>query len=224
MQLQNKNAVVLGVADESSIAWAIAQRLMENGANVYIGYQQKFFSRVRLLLQKYPQVQGKRCDILNDEELAGFFAQFNDKPVDILVHGIAYGPPEVFTSPPSSVSAAAFETTLTISTHSLLKVTGAAKPYLRDWASIMTLTYQASEHASPFYGMMGVAKAALESCVRYLAIEMGQQRARVNAISPGPIETPAALGEMLAFLRDPAALETPAGAVLRSAVAASTLR
>ncbi|MEL7449738.1 MAG: SDR family oxidoreductase [Pseudomonadota bacterium] len=220
MQLQNKNAVVLGVADESSIAWAIAQRLMENGANVYIGFQQKFFSRVRLLLQQYPQVQGQRCDVLNDEELAAFFAQFADKPVDILVHGIAYGPPDVFTSPPSSVTAPDFETTLTISTHSLLKVSGAAKPYLRDWASIMTLTYQASEHASPFYGMMGVAKAALESCVRYLAIEMGQQRARVNAISPGPIETPAALGEMLAFLRDPEALETPAGAVLRSAVAA----
>ena len=83
----------------------------------------------------------------------------------------------------------------------------------------MTLTYQASEHASPFYGMMGVAKAALESAVRYLAIEMGERRIRVNAISPGPIETPAALGELLAFLRNPEALATPAGAVLRSAVA-----
>ncbi|MEM9057857.1 MAG: SDR family oxidoreductase, partial [Pseudomonadota bacterium] len=206
MQLQNKNAVVLGVADESSIAWAMAQRLMENGANVYIGYQQKFFSRVRLLLQQYPQVTGKRCDITNDEELAAFFSECAERPIDILVHGIAFGPPEVFTAPPSAVGADAFGTTMTISTHSLLKTAGAAKPYLRDWASIMTLTYQASEHASPFYGMMGVAKAALESAVRYLAIEMGQQRVRVNAISPGPIETPAALGEMLAFLRDPSAL------------------
>ena len=92
---------------------------------------------------------------------------------------------------------------------------GFAKPYLREWASVMTLSYQASWQAQPFYGMMGVAKATLESCVRYLATELGPQRVRVNAISPGPIETPAALGEVLAFLRDPSALDTEAGKVFK---------
>ncbi len=219
MELQNKTAVILGVADESSISWAIARRLMDHGARVFIGYQQKFFSRVRLLMQNNPGLEGARCDITNDDELAAFFAHFEDRPIDILVHGIAFGPPEVFTSPPSGINVDAFATTMNISTHSLLKTAGFAKPYLREWSSIMTLTYQASEQASPFYGLMGVAKASLECCVRYLAIEMGEHNVRVNAISPGPIETPAALGEMLAFLRNPEALATPAGAILRGAVA-----
>jgi enoyl-[acyl-carrier protein] reductase I len=83
----------------------------------------------------------------------------------------------------------------------------------------MTLTYQASEQASPFYGMMGVAKAALECCVRYLAVEMGAKRVRVNAISPGPIATPAAIGEVLSFLRNPDAINTPAGQIFRRAMA-----
>ncbi len=218
MNLSGKTAAILGVADRSSIAWAIAQRLLENGAKVHIGYQQKFFSRVRQLLSDHPDVSGARCDVLDDSELVTFFKAFEETSLDILVHGIAYGPPEVFTLPPSGVTSNAFEQTLTVSTHSLLKVVGAAKSCLRPWGSVITLTYQASEQASPFYGMMGVAKAALESCVRYLAIELGTLDVRVNAISPGPIETPAALGEMLAFLRNPQSLNSPAGAVLKDAV------
>ena len=207
-----------GRADQSSIAWAIAERMLQNGATVVIGYQQKFFSRVRLLLQENAGVEGARCDILNEAELTEFFQRFEHRPIDILVHGIAYGPAEVFTDPPSQIKSDAFSQTLEISTHSLMKVVGYAKPYMREWGSVMTLTYQASEQASPFYGLMGVAKAALESAVRYLAIELGQSNVRINAISPGPIETPAALGEMLAFLRNPSALDTPAGAVLRGAM------
>jgi enoyl-[acyl-carrier protein] reductase I len=215
MNLSNKTAVVLGVADRSSIAWAIADRFQQYGAKVYIGYQQKFFARVRLLLLEHPNVEGARCDVLNDEEMTAFFSRFQDQRIDTLVHCLAYGPPDVFTSKPSEVRGDSFAQTLSISAHSLLRVTGFAKPYLREWASVMTLSYQASWQAQPFYGMMGVAKATLESCVRYLATELGPQRVRVNAISPGPIETPAALGEVLAFLRDPSALDTQAGKVFK---------
>lgn len=218
MQLQGKTAVILGVADQTSIAWGIARRLLDHGAKVHIGYQQKFFSRVRLLLLEHPAVQGDRCDVLQDGELKAFFGRFEKAPIDVLVHCIAYGPPDVFTDPPSQIKSESFSQTLEISTHSLLKVAGYAKPYLSDWGSIMTLSYQASEQASPFYGMMGVAKAALESCVRYLAIEMGSKKVRVNAISPGPIATPAAMGEVLSFLRNPQAVDTPAGQVFKRAL------
>jgi enoyl-[acyl-carrier protein] reductase I len=218
MQLRNRTAVILGVADQTSIAWGIARRLLEHGAKVHIGYQQKFFSRVRLLLLENPAVEGDRCDVLQEAELEAFFGKFKDTPIDVLVHCIAYGPPDVFTDPPSQVKAESFRQTLEISTHSFLKVAGHAKPYLSEWGSVMTLTYQASEQASPFYGMMGVAKAALESCVRYLAIELGAKKVRVNAISPGPIATPAAMGEVLSFLRNPASVDTPAGKVFKRAL------
>jgi enoyl-[acyl-carrier protein] reductase I len=219
MDLQNKTAVVLGVADKSSIAWGIARRFLDHGAKVYIGYQQKFFSRVRLLMMENPSLDGARCDVMNPAELEAFFSRFSTNPIDILVHAIAFGPPDVFTSPPSKLGAEPFGQTLAISTHSLLAVAGCARDHLREWASIMTLTYQASEQATPFYGLMGVAKSALESCVRYLAIEMGQKRVRVNAISPGPIETPAAVGEVLAFIRNTSSMDTPAGKLFKAAVA-----
>jgi len=207
MGLEGKNVVVLGVADESSLAWAIAKRFAEHGAHVCIGYQQKFFSRVRLLLLQNPAVEGDRCDVLNDGELTNFFARFAANPIDVLVHAIAYAPNELFTQPASDASAEAFCQSLTVSAHSLCKVVRFAKPHLREWGSVITLTYQASERAEASYGMMGVSKSALESTVRYLALELGRMRVRVNALSPGPIETVAATGIMGAFLRDPAALE-----------------
>ena len=108
MNLSNKTAVVLGVADKSSIAWAIADRFQQYGAKVYIGYQQKFFARVRLLLLEHPNVEGARCDVMNDEEMNAFFARFQAQPIDALVHCLAYGPPDVFTSKPSEVRADSF--------------------------------------------------------------------------------------------------------------------
>lgn len=218
MGLEGKNVVVLGVADESSLAWAIAKRFAEHGANVFIGYQQKFFSRVRLLLLENPAVKGDRCDVLKDEEVTAFFAKFQSNPIDVLVHAIAFAPSELFTEPPSDVTAEAFSQSLNISAHSLCKAVKFAKPSLRDWGSVITLTYQASERAEASYGLMGVAKSALESAVRYLALELGGHKIRVNAVSAGPVETVAATGIMAAFLRNPQALDRQRARIFHAAI------
>ena len=218
MGLEGKNVVVLGVADESSLAWAIAKRFADHGARVFIGYQQKFFSRVRLLLMQNPGVQGDRCDILNDQELTNFFARFASQPIEVLVHAIAFAPNELFTEPASACTAEAFCQSLTVSAHSLCKTVRFAKPHLAEWGSVITLTYQASERAEASYGLMGVSKSALESAVRYLALELGPQKVRVNALSPGPIETVAATGIMGAFLRNPEALQRQRARAFQEAI------
>jgi enoyl-[acyl-carrier protein] reductase I len=198
--IQGKQVVVMGVADRDSIAWAIAEAYHRAGARVTFTYQQKFLSRVRLLTKDFPDVKAARCDAMDDAELQSFFGGLAE-PVDVLVHSIAYGPAEIFTRPPSQVSREAFAETMAISVQSLASVVRFARPHLREWASVMTLSYQASQRVKPTYGMMGVAKAGLESLVRYLAVELGAQRVRVNAISPGPIATVAALSEIIAFRR-----------------------
>jgi len=209
MNLNGKTIAVLGVADRESLAWKIAVSLKRCGATVIIGYQQKFYSRVRLLLEEEPEIKGCRLDVLNADEVDAFFEQelVRSRGLDGLVHSIAFGPPSVFSRPPSEVSARDFSETLDISVHSLSRVVRSASAALNPQASIVTLSFQASQRAMPLYGMMGVAKSALESLVRYLAIEMGQRGIRVNAVSPGPIETLAALSEIVALKRDPGALE-----------------
>src|SRR5580692_7387776 len=114
MGLEGKNVVVLGVADESSLAWAIAKRFAEHGARVFIGYQQKFFSRVRLLLLSNPGVQGDRCDVLNDQELTNFFGRLENNPIEVLVHASAFAANELCTEPASNCSADALCESLTI--------------------------------------------------------------------------------------------------------------
>jgi enoyl-[acyl-carrier protein] reductase I len=220
--LERKDVVVLGVADETSIAWGIAESFLQCGARVTIGYQQKFFSRVRLLFQKYQRLQGARCDVLNDAELKAFFDSLGDRQIDVLVHAIAYGPPEIFTRPPSEVETEASLQSMLISAFSLPKIVRFAKPRLANWSSVMALSFQASERATPFYGMMGVSKSALESLARYLAVELGELKARVNIISSGPVETLAAMGIILAFSRDPEALNRIPGSLLREAMQAAT--
>jgi len=218
VNFQGRNVVVLGVADESSIAWAIARAFHAHGASVWIGYQQKFFSRVRILLRQHPDIQAQRCDVTDEAEMRAFFERFQEAPIDVLVHAVAFAPPALFTQPPSAATPEAFALSQHVSALSLASVVRHAKPHLREWASVMTLSFQASERAEPMYGMMGVAKAALESLVRYLALELGASKVRVNAISPGPIETPAAMGILMAFLGERDAL-----AALRNDVALAAL-
>ena len=216
--LEGRRAAVLGVADGSSIAWGIATALAAEGAVVTVGYQQRFFSRVRLLLREWPAIEGERCDVLSDAELESFFSRFDETGLDVVVHAVAFASPEVITAAPSDVSDAAFAETVAVSAQSLARVVRFAGPRLRESGSVITLSFQASERAVPLYGLMGVAKSALESLVRYLAIELGERRIRVNVISPGPLETLAALGVILAFARDPAAVTRQRGTLERKAL------
>ena len=212
--LAGKHVIVLGVADESSIAWGIAEAFLNCGSHVRIGFQQRFFSRVRQLFQKYPGLEGARCDVLNEVELREFFDSSGERPIDVLVHSIAYGAPEVFTKGPSEVSPEAISQSMTVSTYSLPLVVRYAKSRLAEWSSVITLSFVAAERAMPFYGMMGVTKSALESMVRYLALELGGRKARVNVISAGPVETLAALGIILAFTQDPEVVRLLPGHIL----------
>ena len=216
--LEGRRAAVLGVADGSSIAWAIATALADEGALVTVGYQQRFFSRVRLLLRQRPAIEGERCDVLSDAELESFFSRFDEAGLDVVVHAVEFAAPEVITAPPSDVSDEAFAETVAVSAQSLARVIRFAGPRLRESGSVITLSFQASERAVPLYGLLGVAKSALESLVRYLAVELGERRIRVNAISPGPLETLAAIGVILAFSRDPDAVARQRGAIERKAL------
>ena len=216
--LEGRRAAVLGVADGSSIAWAIATALADEGAVVTVGYQQRFFSRVRLLLRQRPAIEGERCDVLSDAELESFFSRFDEAGLDVVVHAVAFAAPEVITAPPSDVSDEAFAETVAVSAQSLARVVRFAGPRLRESGSVITLSFQASERAVPLYGLLGVAKSALESLVRYLAVELGERRIRVNVISPGPLETLAAIGEILAFSRDPDAVARQRGVIERKAL------
>lgn len=220
--LQDKHVVVLGVADETSIAWGITEAFLNCGAQVRIGFQQKFFSRVRLLCQKHPQLEARRCDVLNETELLDFFESLGERPIDVLVHSIAYGPPEIFTKSPSEVTAEGITQAMAISAHSLPVVVHYAKTRLAEWSSIVAMSFQAAQRAWPLYGMMGVTKSALEGMVRYLSLELGERKVRVNAISPGPVETLAALGIIIAFSRDSAALEQHQGRVLYDSIESVT--
>ncbi len=220
--LQGKHVIVLGVADETSIAWGITEAFLNCGAHVRIGFQQRFFSRVRLLCQKHRDLQAQRCDVENETELRDFFESLGERPIDVLVHSIAYGPPEIFTKPPSEVSTEAITQAMRISAHSLPLVVRQAKGRLAEWSSVVALSFQAALRAWPLYGMMGVAKSALEGMVRYVALELGERKVRVNAISPGPVETLAALGIIIAFSRDPAALEQLRGRILHDSMESVT--
>jgi enoyl-[acyl-carrier protein] reductase I len=200
MDFRGKHVVVLGVADASSIGWAIAKAFAARGAQVTIGHQERFAARVGLLLRDHAGVAAGRCDVLDSAAMIEFFRAHES--IDVLVHAIGHAPPELFTRAPSEIRDDAFCEALRVSALSLSTVVRHARASLRRGASVITLTYQASQRAAAFYGAMSVAKAALECLVRELAVELGPSGIRVNAISPGYIKTIAALGINIA-LTDP---------------------
>ncbi|MFA6028653.1 MAG: SDR family oxidoreductase [Elusimicrobiota bacterium] len=193
-RLKGKTAVVFGVASEESIAWAIAQELAAQGAQILLAYQFRYHSRIKDLAPKLPNLLDyRRCDVQNDKELDSFFHALKT-PVDILVHSIAYAPATSFQKPLSQTSSEDFTTALQVSAHSLAKILGRALPHMPDGGSVMTMSFLGGQRAVVNYNVMGVAKAALEAYVRGLALELGPRKIRVNALSPGPIQTLAASG------------------------------
>ncbi len=195
--LAGKNALVFGLANKNSIAWGIAQAFHREGANVGISYAGEMLEdRVKPLAKKIDCTWVEECDVTKDDQIAATVkkAAKHFGKIDILVHSIAYAGRDELTRPYHETSREGFKTALEISVYSLVALTHAFLPIMNPGASVICLTYYGSVKVVPFYNVMGVAKAALESSTRYLAYDLGPKNIRVNAISAGPIRTLAAAG------------------------------
>jgi len=195
LDLTGKNALVTGIANNRSIAWGIAQQLHKAGANIGVTYlpdeKGKMEKKVKDLVEPLSPSLFLPCNVQDDEQVKSTFGTIKDKwgSIDILIHCLAFAKKDDLTGGFSETSREGFSLALEISAYSLPLLAGAAKPLMSEGGSIVTLTYLGGVRAIPNYNVMGVAKAALESSVRYLAAELGEQKIRVNAISAGPIRT-----------------------------------
>jgi enoyl-[acyl-carrier protein] reductase I len=194
-----KHGLIVGVANKRSISWAIAQAVAQRGARLALTYQGRFEDHVHTLgagLADPPLIVP--CDVSSDADIAAVYARVEQEfgGLDFLVHGAAFAPREELEAPFVETSREGFRTTLDISTYSLIALTKGAVPLMerRGGGSVLTLSYLGSERVFPNYNVMGVAKAALEATVRYLAADVGPRNIRVNAVSAGPIKTLAAAG------------------------------
>jgi len=193
------SGLIIGVANKRSIAWAIAKSMAEAGARLAVTYQgERLEENVRDLTAELSDALVLPLDVTSDEQLAAVAARCDEAfgGLDFVVHGAAFAPREELSRPFVETSREGFRLALDISAYSLISVTRVTKPLLEKLGggSILTLTHLGSDRVFPNYNVMGVAKAALESTVRYLASELGPQSIRVNAISAGPIRTLAASG------------------------------
>lgn len=223
--MKGKRGLIMGVANDRSIAWGIAKALADEGAELAFSYQgEAFGKRVEPLAASVGSDFLLDVDVTDDASLDAAFAALAKRwgKIDFLVHAIAYSDKHELTGRFINTSRENFKTSLTISCFSFIDVARRAAELMPDGGSLMTLTFQGSNRVTPNYNVMGVAKAALESAVRYLANDLGPQKIRVNAISPGPMKTlaGAAIGgaratfrhsEANAPLRVNATLETVGG-------------
>lgn len=199
LNLKDKNIVVMGVANERSIAWGAAKKLLEAGANVIFTYrQERSKAKTEKLLADYPDAKTAviQCDVNSDESIQQAFRQIGEQfgVIHGIVHSVAFAHAEDLKNRFVETSREGFAFALDTSAYSLIAVTKAALPYMTEGASIVTMSYLGAERVLVGYNVMGVAKAALEACVRYLAADLGKEGIRVNAISAGAIRTLAAKG------------------------------
>jgi enoyl-[acyl-carrier protein] reductase I len=200
IDLKGKVAVVFGLANKRSIAYSVAQKLAEAGATVVLSYQSdRLKAEAEQLLEDLGQTGTGRafqCDVSHDEEIDSLFAQISAAfpKIDILIHSVAYAPADALKNDFLLTTRDDFRVAHDVSVYSLIAVARGASALMSDGGAILTLTYYGAEKVFPNYNVMGVAKAALESTVRYLAASLGGKNIRVNAISAGPIKTLAARG------------------------------
>ncbi|SEQ00368.1 enoyl-[acyl-carrier protein] reductase I [Loktanella sp. DSM 29012] len=190
--MQGKRGLVMGVANERSIAWGIAKAMADAGAELAFTYQgEAFGKRLEPLAASVGSNLMVDVDVTNEESMDAAFQMIKDQwgSLDFVVHAIAYSDKSELTGRFINTSRANFKNSLTISCYSFIDVAKRASELMPDGGSLMTLTYQGSNAVTPNYNVMGVAKAALESAVRYLANDLGPDGIRVNAISPGPMKT-----------------------------------
>ena len=196
--LQNKRGIIFGVANKRSIAWATAQALHGAGARLAFAYQgERLKDNVEGLTRaEMPDSLLYSCDVTKQDEVDATFKQIAEEfgRLDFLVHSIAFAPREALEGDYLKTDRDAFLTALEISAFSLTQLARAAAPLMTDGGSIVTMTFHGADKVYQGYNVMGVAKAALESSVRYLASDLGPRNIRVNAISAGPIQTLSARG------------------------------
>jgi enoyl-[acyl-carrier protein] reductase I len=195
--LDGRNALIFGVANDHSIAWGIAKALHDEGAEVgFSSVESLLERRVRPLAESIGSTFVEPCDVQSDEQVQTVFERWGatHDSLDILVHALAFARREDLEGGFIGTSREGFALALDVSAYSLVALTRAARPLLRRGSSILTLSYYGAEKVVANYNVMGVAKAALEASVRYLAADLGPAGVRVNAISAGPIRTLAASG------------------------------
>ena len=197
MTLKHKKGLIFGVANKNSIAWGIAQALHADGAELGFTYaNDRLERRVRPLAESVNSHFIEECDVTNESALERTFAKaksaFGD--IDFLAHCIAYAPREDLSGCFRDTSRDGFQVALDVSCYSLIAMSRLASELMPNGGSIIAMTYFGSEKVTPNYNVMGVAKAALEASVRYLAWDLGNENIRVNAISAGPIRTLSASG------------------------------
>ncbi len=196
--MAGKRGLIMGVANKNSIAWAIAQQLAAQGAEIAFTYQgDKLLRRVKPLAESVGSDVLLDCDVTNDDQMDATFKALADRwgRIDFLVHAIAFaGKDQLSGSFVESTTRDGFKSALDISAYSFVDAARRASEIMNDDGAMVTLTYLGSERVVPNYNVMGVAKAALEACTRYIAADLGPRGIRVNAISAGPIKTLAAAG------------------------------
>jgi enoyl-[acyl-carrier protein] reductase I len=195
--MAGKKGLVMGVANERSIAWGIAKACHEQGAKVAFTFQgDALEKRVRPLANSIGAEIIVPCDVTNAASIDATFAELEKKwgGIDFLVHAIAFSNKDELRGRYLDTSPENFQLTMNVSCYSLTAVAQRAVPLMKNGGSLLTLTYYGAERVIPHYNVMGVAKAALEASVRYLAADLGEQKIRVNAISAGPIKTLAFAG------------------------------
>ena len=198
--LNGKKGIVMGIANDRSIASGIAKQLFEEGASIGYSYLPDTGERARNL-QRIEQVTKDLdpafifpCDVTSDEDIQAFFDKAKESmgSIDFLIHSIAFAPTEDIKRPASSASRQGFQTAMDISVYSFMKVADTAKELMEQGGSICSMTYFGGEKVMPGYNLMGICKAALDSATKYAAYDLGSRGIRVNTISAGPVKTLAA--------------------------------
>jgi enoyl-[acyl-carrier protein] reductase I len=195
IDLRGKTGLVMGVTNQRSIAWTIAQPLAQAGARLAFSYQgERLAPTLEKLTRDLDDPLLIECDVTDDAQLDALFAGLREEfgRLDYVVHAVAFAPQQTFAQPFRKVSREDWRVAMDVSAYSLVAVADRAADLMGEGGSIVTLSYLAAERVVPHYNMMGVAKAALEASVRYLAYDLGPHGVRVNALSAGPVRTVAA--------------------------------
>ena len=197
LDLKGKKGIVFGVANDRSIAWAIAQVLLQSGAKLAVTYQNdRLRPRVEKLLEPYGDALMFECDVSDDSNVETMFSSVQEQygSLDFVIHCIAFAQKEDLQGEYSATQREGFRVALEVSAYSLLPIVKHATPLMTNGGSVVTLSFLAAERVFPGYNIMGTAKAALENAVKQLAYEVGEKNVRVNAISAGPLDTLASRG------------------------------